>query len=46
MQSYKDPLATVAIGGLMTSILLTPLLISSIYSWFENRKVEVNYLLE
>ena len=42
----QKPLATVVVGGLITSTLLTLLLIPSVYSWFEKRKVEVNYLLE
>jgi Cu/Ag efflux pump CusA len=30
-----DPLATVVIGGLITSILLTLMLLSTLYQWFE-----------
>ncbi|MCX6168482.1 MAG: CusA/CzcA family heavy metal efflux RND transporter [Ignavibacteriales bacterium] len=36
----QKPLATVVIGGLITSTFLTMLIIPSIYSWFEKRKVE------
>jgi len=36
----QKPLATVVVGGLLTSTLLTLLLIPSVYSWFEKRKVE------
>ena len=36
----QRPLATVVIGGLVTSTLLTLLVIPSIYHWFEERKVE------
>ena len=36
----QKPLATVVVGGLITSTLLTLLLIPSMYSWFEKRKVE------
>jgi len=37
----QKPLATVVVGGLITSTLLTLLIIPSVYSWFEKRKVEV-----
>ncbi len=37
----QKPLATVVVGGLITSTLLTLLLIPSVYSWFENRKASV-----
>ncbi len=36
----QKPLATVVVGGLITSTLLTLLLIPSMYSWFEKRKIE------
>jgi len=36
----QKPLATVVVGGLITSTLLTLLIIPSVYSWFEKRKVE------
>ncbi len=36
----QKPLATVVVGGLITSTLLTLLIIPSVYSWFESRKVE------
>jgi cobalt-zinc-cadmium resistance protein CzcA len=36
----QKPLATVVVGGLVTSTLLTLLIIPSVYSWFENRTVE------
>ena len=36
----QKPLAVVVVGGLITSTLLTLLIIPSIYSWFEKRKVE------
>ena len=35
----QKPLATVVVGGLITSTLLTLLIIPSVYSWFEKRKV-------
>jgi len=38
----QRPLATVVIGGLITSTLITLLLIPSVYSWFEKRKVEAD----
>lgn len=34
----QKPLATVVVGGLITSTLLTLLLIPSMYSWFEKKK--------
>ena len=37
----QKPLATVVVGGLFTSTLLTLLIIPSVYSWFERKKVEV-----
>lgn len=37
----QKPLATVVVGGLITSTLLTLLLIPSVYSWFDKRKIEV-----
>jgi heavy metal efflux system protein len=36
----QRPLATVVVGGLVTSTLLTLLIIQAVYSWFEKRKVE------
>jgi len=36
----QKPLATVVVGGLVTSTLLTLLIIPSVYSWFEKRKVD------
>jgi cobalt-zinc-cadmium resistance protein CzcA len=36
----QKPLATVVVGGLVSSTLLTLLIIPSVYSWFEKRKVE------
>jgi len=36
----QKPLATVVVGGLVTSTLLTLLIIPSVYSWFEKRRVE------
>lgn len=36
----QKPLATVVVGGLITSTLLTLLIIPSVYSWFEKRDVE------
>ncbi|MBA4374405.1 MAG: CusA/CzcA family heavy metal efflux RND transporter [Thermodesulfovibrio sp.] len=36
----QKPLATVVVGGLITSTLLTLLIIPSVYSWFEKRRVE------
>ncbi len=36
----QKPLATVVVGGLVTSTLLTLLIIPSVYGWFENRKVD------
>lgn len=36
----QKPLATVVVGGLITSTLLTLLLIPSVYSWFEKRSIE------
>lgn len=35
----QKPLATVVIGGLITSTLLTLIVIPSVYSWFEKKKV-------
>lgn len=34
----QKPLATVVVGGLVTSTLLTLLIIPSVYSWFEKRE--------
>ena len=36
----QRPLATVVVGGLITSTLLTLLIIPSVYSWFEKRTAE------
>jgi len=36
----QKPLATVVVGGLLTSTLLTLLIIPTVYSWFEKRKIE------
>jgi cobalt-zinc-cadmium resistance protein CzcA len=36
----QKPLATVVVGGLITSTLLTLLIIPSVYSWFEKRADE------
>jgi len=36
----QKPLATVVVGGLVTSTLLTLLIIPSVYSWFEKSKAE------
>ena len=36
----QKPLATVVVGGLITSTILTLLIILSVYSWFEKRTVE------
>ncbi|NTU74223.1 hypothetical protein HGB07_08870, partial [Candidatus Roizmanbacteria bacterium] len=36
----QKPLATVVVGGLITSTLLTLLIIPSVYNWFEKKKVE------
>ena len=35
----QKPLATVVVGGLLTSTLLTLLIIPSVYSWFEKKTV-------
>lgn len=35
----QKPLATVVVGGLITSTLFTLVLIPSIYTWFEKRKI-------
>lgn len=37
----QRPLATVVIGGLVTSTLLTLLVLPTIYSWFEKKETEV-----
>jgi len=37
----QRPLATVVIGGLVTSTLLTLLVLPVVYRWFEEKKVEV-----
>lgn len=36
----QKPLATVVVGGLITSTMLTLLIIPAVYGWFEKRKVE------
>lgn len=36
----QKPLATVVVGGLVTSTLLTLLIIPSVYGWFEKSKIE------
>jgi cobalt-zinc-cadmium resistance protein CzcA len=36
----QKPLATVVVGGLMTSTLLTLLIIPAVYGWFEKKKIE------
>ena len=36
----QKPLATVVVGGLVTSTLLTLLIIPAVYGWFEKRKIE------
>jgi cobalt-zinc-cadmium resistance protein CzcA len=36
----QRPLATVVVGGLVSSTLLTLLLLPSFYAWFERRRVE------
>jgi cobalt-zinc-cadmium resistance protein CzcA len=36
----QKPLATVVVGGLVTSTLLTLLIIPAVYSWFEKREEE------
>lgn len=36
----QKPLATVVVGGLVTSTLLTLLIIPSVYGWFEKKTVE------
>ena len=37
----QKPLATVVVGGLISSTLLTLLLIPSVYSWFDKRKQQI-----
>lgn len=37
----QRPLATVVIGGLVTSTLLTLFVLPAIYSWFAEKHVEV-----
>jgi cobalt-zinc-cadmium resistance protein CzcA len=37
----QKPLATVVIGGLVTSTVLTLLVIPTLYGWFEERRPEV-----
>jgi len=38
----QKPLATVVVGGLITSTMLTLLLVPSLYGWFEKRKIEAD----
>jgi cobalt-zinc-cadmium resistance protein CzcA len=35
----QRPLATVVIGGLITSTLLTLLILPSLYKWFERERI-------
>lgn len=35
----QKPLATVVVGGLITSTLLTLLIIPSVYIWFDKEKI-------
>ncbi len=37
----QRPLATVVIGGLLTSTILTLLLLPRLYGWFERERAEV-----
>jgi heavy metal efflux system protein len=37
----QRPLATVVIGGVITSTLLTSLVVPAIYPWFARRKTDV-----
>jgi cobalt-zinc-cadmium resistance protein CzcA len=37
----QRPLATVVIGGLITSTVLTLLLLPMLYGWFESERAEV-----
>jgi cobalt-zinc-cadmium resistance protein CzcA len=37
----QKPLATVVVGGLITSTLLTLLLIPAVYGWFEKKNESV-----
>jgi len=36
----QKPLATVVIGGLITSTLLTLIVLPTLYKWFEEKRVE------
>jgi cobalt-zinc-cadmium resistance protein CzcA len=36
----QRPLATVVIGGLITSTLLTLLILPTLYRWFERERIE------
>ena len=42
----KRPLATVVIGGLITSTLLTLLILPTLYGWFECEGVELEPILD
>jgi len=42
----QKPLATVVVGGLFTSTLLTLLIIPSVYGWFEKKKLDAECYLE
>jgi len=37
----QRPLATVVIGGLITSTLLTLLILPTLYGWFERERVKL-----
>jgi cobalt-zinc-cadmium resistance protein CzcA len=39
----QQPLATVVIGGLVTSTMLTLLVLPSVYSWIEREKTSVEF---
>jgi heavy metal efflux system protein len=41
----QRPLATVVIGGLVTSTLLTLLVLPTIYRWFEGRREQQQPLI-
>lgn len=42
----QRPLATMVIGGLVTSTLLTLLILPTLYAWFERERVEPGELEE